>query len=487
MPRTLFPGGYTTQDLIDWNERIVELADRFGLRYFPLDFEICDFDQMLGFITYSGMPAHYPHWSYGKTFERTKMLYDLGITGLPYEMVINSNPCLAYLMRDNSLALQILTMAHVYAHNDFFANNRYFANTNPDTTIERFKVRADRIRGYIEDPSIGQEKVERILDAAHALQFQINPNRMMKKLSRTEQRERAFERSLPPEDPWENIHPRTEYVLPDLDKVPLEPEQDLLLFVRDYHVGLVDWEKDLLTIVHEEAEYFLPQMETKIMNEGWASYWHYKILSNLDLPEDLRLEFFVRHHQVLRPSPGSINPYHLGFKMYEDIFERWEHPSDEERKAFGRDPGRGTEKLFEVREAERDASFLRQYLTEELAGELDLFVHDQRGRDRVITDTADEEGFQRVKDELIRQTGSGRIPVIKVIDADLGGTRTLTLAHEFDGRELESDYAQRTLSYVGSLWGGKVVLTTTIRNEPVRLVYKAGEVTVDGESSSGAA
>ena len=476
MPDTIFPAGYMLQDLLDWNKRIVEVVDSFGLDYFKQDFEICDYNQMLGFITYSGMPAHYPHWSYGKSYERQKTLYDLGISGLPYEMVINSDPCLAYLMRDNSLALQILTIAHVYAHNDFFKNNRYFSDTDPKTTIERFKTRADRIRSYVEDPSIGQEKVERILDAAHALQFQINPNRMMKKHTRQQQQERIFQKSLPPDDPYQNIHQRQKYTLPDLNKIPLEPEQDLLSFIRDYHTGLTDWEKDLLTIVHEEAEYFLPQMETKIMNEGWASYWHYKILSTLDLSDGLKMEFYVRHHQVLRPMPGGLNPYHLGFKIFEDIVERYDNPSPEDRKEYSRSGGEGISKIFQVRESERDASFLRTYLTEQLAHDIDLFVHEKKGNDRVITEVADQGGFEKVKAELIRNVGSARLPTIKIIDADLGGKRTLVLQHYFDGRELDLGYADKTLSYIGELWGGEVLLDTQIHEKQTRLTFKDGEL-----------
>jgi stage V sporulation protein R len=474
----IFTDGYTVRDLEVWNEKILKKVEEFGLSCFPQDFEICDYDQMLGYITYSGMPSHYPHWSYGKAFERQKMLYNLGMTGLPYEMVINSDPCLAYLMRDNTLALQILTMAHVYAHNDFFKNNGYFADTNPQATIDKFKTRAERVREYIEDPSIGIQKVERLLDAAHALQFQVDPNRMIRRLSRKERQERVFQQSLPPDDPHWNIHKPQEYTPPDLDKIPLEPERDLLIFIRDYHNGLAEWEKDLLTIVHDEAEYFLPQMETKIMNEGWASFWHHRIMLALDLPDNIKMEFFVRHNQVLRPITGSLNPYHLGFKIFESIFNRYEEPDSDDPRAEGLPGGQGAEKIFQIRETDRDVSFLRTYLTEELARELDLFVHEERGRDRVITDVSDEPGFENVKRELLRTIGSARTPVIHILDADLGGSRLLHLEHVFEGRELKEDYAKKTLEHLGTLWGGRVCLDTRIRNQDVRLTYNDGEVTL---------
>src|ERR671924_735322 len=302
---------YSIHDLQEWNQRILELVQRFGLDPYPQEFEICDYEQMLSYMVYSGMPSHYPHWSYGKAFEKLKTLYDYGLSGLPYEMVINSNPCIAYLMADNSIALQVLTIAHVYGHNDFFKNNFTFRTIRSEFTIETFKAHANRVRQYIEDPSIGLEKVEAILDAAHALSLQCRRNLAIKKPTLGEERQMKLEESEPPADPFSAIHRRHQHVEPDLDKVPLYPDEDLLIFIRDHHPQFAEWEKDLLTIVHEQAQYFVPQIETKIMNEGWASFWHKRILDSLVLPQELHLEFLVRHNQVVRPIAGQLNPYHV--------------------------------------------------------------------------------------------------------------------------------------------------------------------------------
>jgi len=353
---------YAVEDLQEWNQRIVELVQRFGLDPYTQEFEICDYEEMLSYMVYSGMPSHYPHWSYGKAYEKLKTLYDYGLSGLPYEMVINSDPCIAYLMRDNTLALQILTIAHVYGHNDFFKNNFTFRTIRAEFTIETFKAHANRVRHYVEDPSIGLEKVERILDAAHALSLQCRRNLSIRKQTETEQRIAKLENSKPSTDPFQSIHRRKDWVSPDLDKVPLYPEEDILLFIRDHNPQLADWERDLLTMVHEQAQYFIPQIETKIMNEGWASFWHKRILEALDLPQGLRLEFFVRHTQVLSPTPGAINPYYVGMKVWEDIEKRWTHPSPEEVKEFGPKKETASEKLIEVREVERDSSFLRRWI-----------------------------------------------------------------------------------------------------------------------------
>lgn len=469
---------YTIDDLERWNERIMNLVERFGLDPYAQEFEICDHEDMLSYMVYSGMPSHYPHWSYGKNFEKLKTLYDYGVSGLPYEMVINSNPSIAYLMRDNTLALQVLTIAHVYGHNDFFKNNFTFKSTGALYTIESFKSHATRVRHYVEDPSIGLEKVEALLDAAHALSLQCRRNLAIKKPSPTEERQLKLDEATPAADPFSTVHRRREQAEPDLKKVPLFPDEDLLLFIRDHNPLLSEWEKDLLTIVHEEARYFVPQIETKIMNEGWASFWHKRILEALDLPQELHLEFIVRHTQVLRPSPGGLNPYHVGMKVWEDIEKRWNHPSAEEVEEFGPRKKSGKDKLFEVREVERDASFLRRYLTEDLMRELNLFEYKSRGNDQVVTRVSDKDNWRQIKETLIQNVGTGTIPVIKVEDADYKNNRTLLLKHHHDGRDLQLEYAEKTLKYVHQLWGHDVAMETVVDKSPTFLSFADDKLTI---------
>jgi len=457
---------YELEDLVEWDKRIRDKADSLGLDCFPQEFVICDHNQMLGYMAYGGMPSHYPHWSYGKAYEKLKTLYDHGVTGLPYEMVINSNPPIAYLMRDNTLLLQLLTMAHVYGHNDFFKNNFTFRTaTRPELTVETFKAHAMRVRRYVEDPSIGLDKIERVLDAAHALAFQCRRNLAIKKVSPAEQIDRAVDAAHPPPDPFQRIHVRPEIHEPDLHKVPLEPDEDVLLFIRDHNPYLADWEKDLLTIVDEESKFILPMMETKIMNEGWASYWHKQIMDSLDLEQGLRIEFLVRHNQTVCPVPGQINPYFLGFKIWQDIYRRHTEPTKEEIEKYGAPDKPGGQKLFEVREVERDTSFLRRYLTEDLMRELDIFEYQTRGEEYVVSKVSDEEGWKPVKETLIKSIGSNSIPVIKVEDADFGQTRTLYLKHDHDGRDLHLEYGEKTLAYLQRLWGREVVLETVLESK----------------------
>jgi stage V sporulation protein R len=376
-------------------------------------------------------------------------------------------------MRNNSLCLQILTIAHVYGHNDFFKNNFTFRHTHPELTVANFKSRADRVRRYVEDPAIGIDKVEALLDAAHALSFNCRRNLGVRKIGEAEQRARAIDAALPRHDPYPDIHRAPDLPAPDLRRVPLEPEEDILLFIRDHNPYLASWEQDLLTIVHEEAQYFIPQIETKIMNEGWASFWHHRILNSLDLPEDLHMEFMVHHAQVVRPHPGSINPYYLGFRLWHDILRRCENPTPEERERFG-GPSDGMATLFRIREADRDASFLRQFLHGRLMREMDMYEFAPEDDEYVVQRVADENNWQHIRDTLVGSVGMAAFPVIRIDDADHDGARRLHLTHAYDGRELELGQAEKTLGYLYQLWGRGVVLDTTVHDKAATLVFDDG-------------
>ena len=425
---------YGLKELEQWNQRIEELARPAGLDFYEQQFEICSYEDMLCYEAYVGMPSRYPHWSFGKTYDRQKTFYQYNLTGLPYEMVINANPCLAYLMRDNTLLLQILTMAHVYGHNDFFKNNRLFRQgTRAELTVETFKAHADRVRSYIQDPSLGEAKVERILDAAHALRFQVR-----------------LQGDCGPND-------RAGWDKEEKESVPTRLKNDLLGFLA-LRGRLENWERDLVGMVREESYYFLPQMETKIMNEGWASYWHYQILNRLELPQDLHLEFLQRHNLVVRPHEGSINPYFLGFKMFERLARE------------------GKEKMLEIRAEERDCSFIRRYLDQQMCQELNLFAYKKRGNELVVSEKADEEGWKVIRDQIANSCGLGSIPVISISGVEGGD---LVLEHDFDGRELDMGYANETIKYVNKLWGGQVNLKTKLNGkERVLRCDKDGAVSV---------
>lgn len=442
---------YSIKELEGWNSQIERLVEEAGLDCYSQEFEICSYEDMIGYESYIGMPSHYPHWSYGKAYERIRTLHKYNLTGLPYEMVINSDPCIAYLMKDNTLLLQILTMAHVYGHNDFFKNNRLFKEgTKAKLTIEMFKNHADRIREYIMDPGIGYARVEKILNGAHSIRYHVPRVIGEKKIGRREWIQRSLAEQDRHDRDYRLIIPPGENVpeLPDFSKIPLEPEEDLLSFISK-HGRLNQWEMDIIDIVRAESMYFLPQIETKIMNEGWASFWHYTILNRLNLPQGSHIEFLKRHNQVIRPHVGSINPYYVGFKIFEDLY----------RKNSG-----NPAKLFEARAMERDQSFIRRYLTRELCEEMNLFEYVKSGSDYIISEVSDEDGWMEVRDSLAVNAGMGGIPMIKVQEW-VQKDNSLILEHEFDGRELEMNYACETLKGISDLWDGKIILDTKVDNK----------------------
>jgi len=429
---------FNVETLIQWEQTIKERVDYYNLNVYKQEFEICDHDQMITYMAYSGMPSRYRHWSFGKSFEKTKTMYSYGVSGLPYEMVINSNPCLAYLMRDNSLLLQIMTIAHVYGHNDFFKNNYNFReNIDAKYVLDMFKNNAKRVNSYMQDPSIGIDKVENILDYAHSLNYQ-----------------------------------KSRYIAYSDDL-----NQNLLGFIRTYSKSLTDWEKDLLYIVETETQYFMPQMDTKIMNEGWASYWHYKIMNSLNLSEALQLEFIINHNQVLRPTPGSINPYNLGFVLWNEIEKKFN-----DNLEIDDINSEGRKKIFEIRETDRDESFLRRFLTEDIIRKIHLFQHEKRGEKRIVTKVADENNWEIIKENLIKSTGTNNIPVITVIDYSLD--HTLNLAHKYDQRELELNYTEKCLLAIEKLWKDKVTLKTVLNKEDVILTLENNKIKINKVNNS---
>ena len=405
---------------MEYNEKIEKITKEMGLDYYPQEFEIISFEDMLCYEAYVGMPSHYSHWSYGKTYDKLKTAYKYNLTGLPYEMVINSDPCIAYLMKDNTLLLQILTIAHVYGHNDYFKNNRMFKEyTNAKLTVEKIKNHADRIRSYIHDPSIGYEAVEEIIDAAHSIRYQCHSFRST------------------PFSPDEKV----EY-----------PYSNLLEFLSQWG-QLQEWQRDILQIIIEESRYFYPQIETKIINEGWATFCHYMILNQLELPDYLALEFYKVHNNVVCQAPGNLNPYHLGFKIWQSLYERYEGDFS---------------KLLEIRAQERDASFIRKYLTFDICLESHLCEFQEEERYYLISEVADSEGYKQIRNSLANSVGMSGLPIVQVKEM-LQSENTLVLEHIEDGRELNLSYATETLKYVQTLWGGRVVLLTTLSNIPRRI------------------
>ncbi|OAS84063.1 SpoVR family protein [Metabacillus litoralis] len=452
---------------------ITEIAKGFGLDFYPMRYEICPANIIYTFGAY-GMPTRFSHWSFGKQFHKMKLQYDLGLSKI-YELVINSDPCYAFLLDTNSLIQNKLIVAHVLAHCDFFKNNARFSNTKREM-VESMAATAERIKNY--EIEYGRHEVETFLDAVLSIQEHIDPSLVRPKLAWTiddiDIEEEEMKTITPYDDLWklDQKQDLNRSIKKKKRKLPPSPEKDILLFIEEYSRELEDWQRDILTMMREEMLYFWPQLETKIMNEGWASYWHQRIIRELDLTSDESIEFAKLNAGVVQPSKTSINPYYLGLKIFEDIEERYNNPT-EEMKMFGATPGSGRDKMFEVREVESDISFIRNYLTKDLVMREDMYLFQKQGRDYKIVDKE----WESVRDQLVSMRVNGGFPYITVNDGDYLKNNELYLKHWFEDIELDLKYLEKVLPYVYQLWGRPVHMESVLEDKPVLFTY-------DGKSIS---
>ncbi|NOJ73124.1 SpoVR family protein [Paenibacillus alvei] len=464
-------------------DEITEIAEGFGLDFYPMRYEICPAEIVYTFGAY-GMPTRFSHWSFGKSFHKMKMQYDFGLSKI-YELVINSNPCYAFLLEGNSLIQNKLIVAHVLAHCDFFKNNARFSNTNRNM-VESMSVTAERINQY--EMEYGTQAVESFIDAVLGIQEHIDPNvvkpRNLDKERYMELKQRELREAQPSkpgryDDLWEldNGDSAAKSSKPNLHEFanrpfPPEPEKDIIWFIQQFSPVLEDWQRDMMSMLRDEMLYFWPQIETKIMNEGWASYWHQRIIRELDLSSEETIEYAKLNSSVVQPSRHSLNPYYLGIKLFEDIEKRWDNPTKEERERYGRQPGQGRAKIFEVRELESDQSFLRNYLTKKLTEELDLYIFEKKGPEWKITDKS----WENIRDQLVYSRVNGGFPYITVEDGDYQRSGELYLMHQYEGVELDLKYVERTLPYVFTLWGKPVHVETTVDDKHVVFTYDGKKV-----------
>lgn len=470
-------------------EKITAIARSFNLDFYDMYFEICPADIIYSFGAY-GMPTRFSHWTFGKAYHKMKTQYDYNLSRI-YEMVINSDPCYAFLLEGNSLVQNKMVIAHVLAHADFFKNNYYFRRTSRQM-VENMATAADRIRGY--EFNHGRGRVEKFLDAVISLQEHIDPQRHVAPREKKAEPggehkcaggqcggqgrcgHKEKEQSTPYDDLW------------DLDKkqcsgkcgsgehrekkFPAQPEKDLLLFMMENARDLEEWQRDIISIIREEMYYFWPQMQTKVMNEGWATYWHMRIMRELDLDGDEAVEFAKMHAGVIHPSKYSINPYLLGLKIFEDIEKRWDKPTEEERKRYDRRGGEGKQKIFEVRETENDLSFIRNYLTRELVDELDLYLYKKVGHEWKVAD----KDWEKVRDGLVKNLYNCGYPYIVVENGDFGKRGELYLRHLHEGADMDVYYLEKTLPHVFTIWGRPVHLETVVDGKGVLFSYNGEKV-----------
>ncbi len=462
------------RDAIDhaWEE-----ARKFGLDPFPTHFELVPASIMYEFASY-GLPGRFSHWTHGKSYYRQKMQYDFGLSKI-YEMVVNTNPSYAFLMDMNNLLQNTFVAAHVFGHTDFFKNNAYFQHTSR-RMIDKVSIHAERVAKYEFDH--GKAEVERFLDAALSIQEHVDHNLFLAG-DEVKKEEKKTEATSQYDDLW-GLEKKAKKAEEERDKrpgkppkFPEKPEKDILLFLMRHAPHLQPWQRDIIEIVRTEMLYFVPQMQTKILNEGWASIWHSRIMREMadqgTISNSEAIEFAQLHSSVLSPSRTSLNPYYLGYKMFEAIEKRWDNPTKEEQERLERKPGMGRQKIFEVRELDNDVSFLRNYLTEDLVKDLDLYLYKKEGDEWVIV----EKDWRKVRDSIVASMTNFGYPYLVVENGDYRGNRELYIKHLFEGQELDLPYAEKTLQHVYTLWGRPVHLETVYENKRILLSY-------DGERNS---
>jgi len=503
-------------------ERVEAVARESGLDFFPTEFEILSYDRLNEVAAYGGFPTRYPHWRFGMEYERLSKSYEYGLSKI-YEMVINTNPSVAYLLEGNSLTDQKLVMCHVYGHVDFFKNNFTFRSTDLDTFgqwvptspiaaadynpnrrwIDKMANHGSVVRRLT--ARYGVEKIETFVDACLSLENLVDPHSAFVRRTQKEPvKKTSFEEETPhpiePEVPrlraksyMENfINPEAHMTSERArlkkeaaeakERFPKEPRKDVLQFLIE-HAPLEKWERSVLTIVRDEAHYFLPQMQTKIMNEGWASYHHSKLMTTKIADWSDIIEYADNNAGVMATNGRSLNPYKLGVELFRYIEERWDRGQfgkqwDEcddldERRHWDLRLGLGKKKIFEVRAHYNDVTFLDEFLTPEFAMGHGLFSFEWSER-RGGFEIASRE-FNKVKQKLLSQLTNAGNPHIAVMDANFGNRGELLLEHDHHGVDLRVDYAERVLEALVKVWKRPVLVATIVEDKAVHLRFDGRE------------
>jgi stage V sporulation protein R len=480
-PRRLPEQSEWTFELIEQaHEEIRRVAKNFELDTYPNQLEVITAEQMMDAYTSVGMPVSYNHWSFGKHFMATEKSYRRGQMGLAYEIVINSDPCIAYLMEENSLTMQALVIAHAsYGHNSFFKGNYLFRTWTDAEAIVDYMVFAKNYIAECEQRH-GFDAVEELLDSCHALQnYGVDRYKRPAKLSLEKERARQKEREAylqtQVNDLWRTL-PRREEIAVDQRplRFPPEPQENLLYFFEKYAPLLEPWQREVVRIIRKISQYFYPQRQTQVMNEGWATFWHYTILNQLYeegvVGDGFMIEFLQSHTNVVyQPPVGSpyysgINPYALGFNMMRDIRRICEEPTEEDRFWFPAIAGTPWRPALEFAMRNfKDESFIAQYLSPKMIRDFHLFavLDDDKDDKLEVSAIHDENGYAAIRHKLAEQYNLGnREPNIQVWSVNTHGDRSLTLRHtQFQRRPLNAQ-TEEMLKHVARLWGFDVRLET---------------------------
>ncbi len=471
---------WTFELLEAYDSEIKRIAEGFGLDTYPNQIEVISAEQMMDAYASVGMPLGYHHWSYGKHFLATQKNYQRGAMGLAYEIVINSSPCIAYLMEENTLPMQALVIAHAcYGHNSFFKGNYLFKTWTDASAIVDYLVFA---RSYIKkcEERYGIEEVEQTLDSCHALMnYGVDRYKRPKPISAEEEAQRQEEREnilqQQVNDLWRTIPKgHEEETKKNKGNFPSEPQENLLYFIEKNAPLLKPWQREIIRIVRKMAQYFYPQRQTQVMNEGWATFWHYTLLHSLYdeklVNEGFMLEFLSSHTNVVAqpsfdsPYYNGINPYALGFNMFQDIKRICQEPTAEDKEWFPDIAGSDWLKtLHFAMQNFKDESFIQQYLSPKLIRDFKLFslYDDERAPKYLVDAIHNEKGYRTIRDNLSQQYDlSYREPNIQAWSVDLTGDRSLTLRHTMQDNIPLSDDCAEVMKHLHTLWGFDIHLET---------------------------
>jgi stage V sporulation protein R len=478
--------------VLEEHRRIIEArARQVGLDFYETVFEMIDFDEMNQVAAYGGFPTRYPHWRFGMEYERLRKTHTYGL-GKIYELVINNDPCYAYLLNDNELVDQKLVMAHVYAHCDFFKNNVWFSKTNRKM-MDDMANHATRVWRHIERE--GYEKVERFLDVCLTLENLIDPyapfmrrqpsEEQIAEKTRAPMRQQVEERVMkfkakgymerfinPPLELSRDREREREKLTAEKVAFPPSPDRDVLGFLLTC-APLEDWQADLLSIVREESTYFAPQGQTKIMNEGWATYWHSFLMTRYLLKDDELITYADHSSGTTATSPGRLNPYKVGVELYRDIEERWnkgrfgkefdECDDIEKRRKWDTGLMKGREKIFEVRRVHNDVTFIDEYLTPEFVDRHKMYHYRfDPATGRMVAVNTD---FDQIKARLLFMLTNHGQPYIYVVDGNYVNRGELYLAHKHLGVDIDIKFAGECLKNMQVLWGRPVHLQARIDDD----------------------
>ena len=481
-----------TSSLEAERKKICKIAEDAGLDFFQTIFELITYDQINQFAAYGGFPVRYPHWRFGMEYEHLSKSYEYGLSKI-YEMVINTDPCYAYLMEGNSMMDQKLVMAHVYGHCDFFKNNVWFGKTNRKM-MDAMANHATRIRRYMD--RYGVEAVESFIDHCLSLENLIDrfsvyntppsASALREQESQVDHNDpsyllrydRPYMRDYinPPAFVQEQKRKMME-MAQQKSKFPASPEKDILKFLMNY-APLAEWQQDILSIVRDEAYYFAPQGMTKTMNEGWASYWHTKLMTEKIMNDSEVIDYADHHSGTVAMSPQSYNPYKVGIELFRDIEQRWnkgqygrewEMCDDvNERKHWDKKSMLGREKIFEVRKIYNDVTFIDEFLTEDFCVRNKFFVYKFNKRTgQFEVDTRD---FRAIKAKLLFQMTNFGQPIIRIEDGNFENRGELLLTHLWEGIDLQPDFMSQTMRNLYAIWTRPVNLATVMDNE--QMLYR---------------